>query len=245
MCMEFGVHRSTSSALSCGCIDHVDQGSEFENSIDNYFLSECMYVHCNLKCHALVTSNMANHSFAVCSRAYPCSCRPYVHELNLVMLPRCACGRETREWWVRQINGGFIEHCCDIMKLLESVPDVELAGFALSREAYNNIEQDWRTENDAAEMYGQANLGLVGVRILNHMNNFMGFPRKLGLLLSGNAAKVDATIAEFHLCWHCMRRYARVCPYGLAAIRRYPQRGMDLSHVLYSDATTRPIVTWH
>ena len=68
----------------------------------------------------------------------------------------------TWEWNLRQISGGYMSHCCDIIKCLSGTSWLEADGFAVSDEDIRRLGDDLHAEDTFADFHGKAAFSFGG-----------------------------------------------------------------------------------
>ena len=76
---------------------------------------------------------------------------------------------------LEQNNGGYMEHCCNIIKLLSDTGSLEAAGFAVSDEDIFRLGDDVLAEETFADFHGTAAFSLAGRRQRRSLGRVRGW----------------------------------------------------------------------
>ena len=97
-------------------------------------------------------------------------------------------------WHDYVINGGYMEHVCEIVGLLQDVCSLERAGYAVDDADIEALGDDVESENQFADLHAQSIFTLAGWRQRRNLSMVMGWWKRLARLKSEKAA---ATMKEF------------------------------------------------
>ena len=91
-------------------------------------------------------------------------------------------GHGTFEWTKAQVDKAYMEHVCKFVKLLKNVSKLQGAGFVITADEVQSIQEDVIAEDCFADFLGRSVLSIMGRRLARGLQYTLAFPKRLILL---------------------------------------------------------------
>ena len=83
-------------------------------------------------------------------------------------------------WHLFQINGGYMEHVCEIVGLLTDVESLQRASFAIDDSDVQRLGDDWQSEDAFASVYADSIFTLSAWRQRRNLDLLKGWWKRFG-----------------------------------------------------------------
>lgn len=207
--------------VRCAAADEGGQAagrtSQGISNVEDKTLRSCSQNACTIS--VMMLSNPAHSRMVRAVLASASSLRRWHAEQNLQL--RSAAG--SLEWLRRQAQGGYFVHLNDAMKNLEDVAWLEKSEFMLGEPRDDQqINDDVYTDDEFADLQGQAAIVLAGLRVRRGLWLVRGWPYSLYRCL-GSAEDCEKCIDQF---MNDVENYAKLQGFGEqgAAIKKLLKR---------------------